>query len=285
MSLSRPRISVVLNTRNEEANLANALASVASWTDEIVVVDMRSSDGTVAIAQRFGARVLEHEPVGFADPARKLAVREANGDWILILDADEVVPVTLAERLQAVARDDDADVIDIPYCNYFLGRPLRFTFIGSGNDRHIRFFRHGSLYTSGAIHDYVHPLPGARRKRLPQRPEFAIHHFGYLDLAHFAEKIDRYTSIEAEQLLTRGARAGTFKVFWSVIGEFLTHYVKFQGFRDGWRGFYYSAFMAHYYAAKWGKLRTLREVGDREAIRSRYQQTIDALLAGYRRGS
>jgi glycosyltransferase involved in cell wall biosynthesis len=83
---------VVINTLNEERRLPYALRSVQDWVDEIVVVDMHSDDKTVEIAEAFGARIFTHERVGYADPARAFAFARATGDWILILDADELVP-------------------------------------------------------------------------------------------------------------------------------------------------------------------------------------------------
>ncbi|MEJ2292711.1 MAG: glycosyltransferase family 2 protein [Deinococcales bacterium] len=274
-------IGVAINTLNEERNLGYALRSVRSWVDDIVVVDMDSEDKTLDVARAFGARVLRHDRVGFADPARALAVDEVRGDWVLILDADEVVPPPLARHLQEIAAQDRADVVHIPYQNYFLGAPLRYTFVGLFNDKHARFFKRGALSTSGRIHRYVRPEPGARQMTLPRRPELAMQHFGYLDLEHFAEKIDRYTTIEARQMLERGERAGTFRTLRATVGEFLTHFVKYGGILDGWRGFSYSAFMAYYYASKFSKLRALREVGDREAIREHYAEIAERWLAGY----
>lgn len=274
-------IGVAINTLNEERNLAYALRSVRSWVDDIVVVDMHSDDATAAVARSYGARVVLHERAGFADPARAFALEQLATDWILMLDADELVPPPLARRLRDIAVRDAADVVFIPYKNYFLGRPLRYTFIGLFNDKHARFFKRGALEARERIHRYARPLPGSRKLTLPRRPELAMQHFGYLDLEHFAEKIDRYTTIEARQMHERGERAGTLRAVRATVGEFLTHYLRYGGVLDGWRGFSYSASMAYYYAAKYGKLRALQEVGDREAVRERYAGAAERWLAGY----
>lgn len=276
-----PTIGVAINTLNEERNLPYALRSVRSWVDDILVMDMHSDDTTVEIARQYGARIVSHEREGFADPARGAAVSEVRGEWILMLDADEVIPPPLARRLQEIAEDDLTDVVYIPYQNYFLGRPLKYTFVGLFNDKHARFFKRGKLEPRGRIHRYAQPIPGSRELTLPRRPEFAVQHFGYLDLEHFAEKIDRYTTIEARQMCERGEAAGTFRTLRATIGEFITHYVRYGGALDGWRGLAYSAYMAYYYAAKYGKLRALREVGDREAVRRLYAETAERWLAGY----
>ena len=83
-------VAFLINTYNEEANLANALASVVTWCDEIIVVDMYSTDKTVEIAKSFDAKVSYHDHTGFSEPARKQDISKATGDWLLVLDADEL---------------------------------------------------------------------------------------------------------------------------------------------------------------------------------------------------
>src|SRR5579883_1198418 len=117
----RPRISAVINTLNEEKNLPFALQSVCTWVDEIVVVDMHSTDRTLEIAREFGARIFLHEPMGFAEPARAFALARATGDWILLLDADEVVPFSLSRRLLSIAANNESDAVLIPWLNYVFG--------------------------------------------------------------------------------------------------------------------------------------------------------------------
>lgn len=270
-----------MNSYNEESNIANALASVASWCDEIIVVDMHSQDATVEIAQGFGAKISYHKHTGFSEPARKQALSEASGDWILVLDADEVIPRSLSIRLKEIAEQDEADLVYIPKRNYFLGEALRGTFVGYKNDKHARFFKKDTLELTERIHTWFSPKKGTRKMTLPFEAETSMYHYGYLDLSHFAEKIERYTTIEAQQAFERNEKASYVKAWKDALGEFWGQFVKHQGFRDGWRGFYYSAFMAYYYVAKCGKLETLYKLGDAKVIKQHYQQEIDDLLAAY----
>src|SRR5262245_29586580 len=101
-----PGISVVINTRNEEKNLPHALRSVRPWVDEIIVVDMCSEDRTVEIARSFGAKTFPHEPLGYCEPARAFALGQATQPWVLILDADEMVPAPLSRALRSAAAGD-----------------------------------------------------------------------------------------------------------------------------------------------------------------------------------
>ena len=198
-----PRISVVINTLNEERNLEDALRSVG-WADEIVVVDMHSDDATRDIARAHGARVLLHDRTGVVEPARNFALEQATGDWILCLDADERIPETLARRLDAISRRDDVDVVDVPFRNWLCGRWMDATGWGGG-DWHLRFFRRGAVTWS----DRVHALPQTRGTRalLPFDGVNAILHFNYDDLHQFVAKTNRYTDKEAHAVAAAETRS------------------------------------------------------------------------------
>ncbi len=253
----KPRISVVINTFNEERNLGFALGSVCRWADEIVVVDMHSDDRTVEIAEQYGAIVHLHPQVHFVEPARAFAISKASGDWIFVLDADEMVPKALSDKLLLLSEDSSADVFMIPRLNYLLGAPLHHTGWGPFEDRQLRFFKKGAAVMNDQIHGYVRPASGARVISLPYRNDSAIHHFNYINSSHFIQKLDRYTTIEARQAKDRGERASKLKAAIVTLATFVDRYVRRQGFRDGWRGFYLSGFMAAYRWATYAKLEEL----------------------------
>lgn len=275
-------VSVAINTLNEEKNLPFALRSVRSWVDEIVVVDMHSDDRTVRIAESFGARVYTHERLGFADPARAFAISRTTGDWVLILDADEVIPARLAARLSAIARGESAlDVVKIARLNYLLGAPLRHTGWGPSSDYQKRFFRRGSLVATDTIHDFLKPAPGARTCRLPAEDGLAIVHFNYLDVSHFLDKLNRYTTIEAEQARRRGERTSPLGGSVRAAREFLRRYVFARGYRDGWRGFYLSALMALYRLSVSAKLTELSAGVSAQSAEQLYAAAAERILADY----
>lgn len=276
-----PRISVVVNTLNEEANLPFALASVRSWVDEIVVVDMHSDDRTTEIAREFGAEVFLHPRTVAVDAARAFAIARATGDWILLLDADELIPAPLSRRLQEIATTDSADVVWLPRLNFLLGESLGHTGWGPDQDRHPRFFQRGWVDASDTIHDFLHPRAGARALQLDVRPDQAIVHFNYLDVEHFLEKLNRYTTVEALQALERGEPTSPGRALMRGGREFVARYVKNRGYRDGWRGFYLSLFMAFYRVATHAKLHQLRSSGDADAVRVAYQLEAERLLREY----
>jgi glycosyltransferase involved in cell wall biosynthesis len=248
-----------------------------------VVVDMASDDATVAVAQRFGARIFSHPRVGFADPAREFGCAHAVGDWILVLDADEMVPEPLSRRLREIALTDAADVVRLPRLNYILGGPLPHTGWNPDRDRQTRFFKRGSVRMSALIHQ--HPvLQGAARLlelSAGSDSDHALVHFNYLDTTHFLYKLNSYTSIEAEQARAAGARSRSAWGLRRAARETLARFFWHGGWRDGWRGFCLSAFMSAYSLAVEAKLQELEDPGGRgEAIR-RYRDAAETLLSEY----
>lgn len=279
-------ISVVINTWNEEHNLPWAIRSARSWADEIVVVDMHSQDRTRDIAEQLGARVYLHEWLGFADPARAFAIAQSRGDFVLLLDADEMIPEPLSRRLRQIAADDGSqaeryDIARIARVNYLLGDKLNHTGWGPSQDRLLRFFRRGSLSTTATIHDFLQPAPGARICELPNEPELSIIHFNYLDVSHFIDKLNRYTTVEAQQARQRGQHASIWGTTRQAARELYRRYLLKQGYRDGWRGFYLAALMALYRVGAAAKLAELEAGMGPEPARARYDAIAEQLLAAY----
>ena len=231
------RISGVVIALNEAHQLHYALGTLVPWCDEVIVVDQHSEDDTAAIAEKMGAVVYQHDRTGgIADPARRFAVSKASGDWIFILDADEMVPPTLARHLRELADSDpEIDVVLVPRANVILGRWLRY-----GNNwpsRHSRFFRPGSLLMTDRIHKSIAPAPGTRRHKLDADPALAIWHFPGGNLSDLVRKVDRYTDIEARQAYARGKR---IEGPWDLLidaGRYLwRQYIRDRGYRDGTMG-------------------------------------------------
>jgi glycosyltransferase involved in cell wall biosynthesis len=263
----RVRISVVVNTLNEETNIGRCLASVVGWADEIVVADMCSSDRTVSVAASFGAKILEVRRSTHVEAARSDAIAAATGGWVLLLDADEVVPPTLATELRRVAEADLADTVEIPFRNFLLGREIDCAGWERDFDSHLRFFKAGALAWGEAIHGKPVPSPAARQLRLASDPTLSMLHFSYLDVAHFVTKMNRYTDVEAAQTTDEPQR-GAFWVGRRCAAEFYARFVRHKGWRAGWRGFVLSVLMAMYQFLVWAKKRERAEAataGDNRA--------------------
>lgn len=277
----RPTISVVINTLNEERNLGNALSSVYKWADEILVVDMHSEDRTVEIAEQYGAKVYMHPKMNFSEPAREFAIGKASGEWVLILDADEMVPKELSVKLIQLATEHSADAFNIPRLNYVLGEPMFYTGFGPDQDTAIRFFRKEMVILCSRIHRFISALPDARVKTLPYEDNLAIIHFSYTDIIQIIDKFNRYTTIEAQQAFELGEKANTVRALLHVFWEFTNRYVRKKGYRDGWRGLYFSGFMSSYRWITYGKLQELHSNGRKEEIVEGYRRVAHGIAASY----
>ena len=190
-----PTIGAIIHTRNEERNVADAVRSV-SWVDHVLVVDMESEDRTVEIAEALGAEVASHPNTGIVEPARNWAIAHLQSDWILVVDADERVPETLARILDDASARDEADVVEIACELWISGKHVRNS--GWGNHWHNRFFRAGHVRWSDRIHSM--PEVTGRVMRVPVGEGTCLVHFSYDDLHHFVEKLNRYTGKEADAL-------------------------------------------------------------------------------------
>lgn len=270
------RITGLVNTRNAAATLDLCLASLKDHVDELVVVDMHSTDGTVEIAKAFDARVIAHEPLGYVEPARAAGIDAATHDWILILDADEVLPQTLGHRLRAIADRDEADYVVISWRNYLFGGATDHGPFGPRIDRHPRFFRKAHLIHSPELHKPPTPVPGARQLVLPPAPNLSVAHYAYADVSEWITRSDRYTTIEAESVVSCSNQPPTtFALLSEVARTFLRGYVRWRGYRDGWRGFHTSVLMASYRLTAGLKAQQLKRVGTGDDVRAAYRE--DAL--------
>ncbi len=270
------RITGAVLARNEEANIEYALRSLYSWCDELIVVDMRSTDRTREIAHRYTDIVLDHDPIADFGLARQLAVDHATSDWILSIDADEVVTPGLAEWIRRFVNSNPPyDVALIPRVNVFLGRWLRSTPWWPGKPR---LFRKGSLAVTADLHHSLLPNADARIARLPKSPDVSLWHFTRLSLEDIATKTNRYTSMEAATALRegRGDPSG-LHLFWRSFRE-IGVYVAKRGYRDGLGGLAYALDRAYYrfllQAKRW-------DIPRAAARQKRYDLWREKILRGF----
>lgn len=226
------RISVVINTLNEEKNLPRTLASVKSLADEVVVVDMKSTDRTVEIAKKTGARVYEHKKTGYVEPARNFAIGKAAGNWVLVLDADEEIPLSLAIKLKKIADNPKVDYYRIPRKNIIFGKWMKHS--RWWPDLNIRFFKKGHVSWNEIIHSV--PMTQGVGADLPEKEEFAIIHHNYDSVEQYLERMNRYSDIQAKILIV-----GKHKFIWKDLitkpaNEFLSRYFAGEGYKDGLHG-------------------------------------------------
>jgi glycosyltransferase involved in cell wall biosynthesis len=240
---------------------------------------MDSTDKTAKIAKEFTDKVFFHEKILAFDIAKKFGVEKAVGDWILLIDADEMIQHSLANRLRSIIAENSADIVEIPFKHYILGDWVRHT--GWGYTPLPRLFLRGKIHFTETIHGYMHKVQDAKVLRLESRDEFCIYHFNYIDSAHFVEKLNRYTSVEAYRLYGDNIPFSYRRLISAALKEFYGRYFAGKGYKEGARGFSLSAMMAFYRALTYIKLWELYQFED-ESIPARYEKIRNSLLTDWR---
>lgn len=225
------KLTAVINTYNEEKTIVRCLRSISPHVDEIVVVDTGSSDKTVELAKTFTKKVFKHESVTHVEPARNFAITKASGDWILVMDADEVLSEDLGLKLRKLA-ESDYSYYRIPRKNLIFGNWIKHT--GWWPDYQIRFFQKGSVVWGNEIHSI--PLTQGLGKDIDPTETLAITHFHHVSIEQYVERLNRYTSEEALEMVAKGS---TFK--WQSLlikpsSEFLSRFFAWEGYKDGIHG-------------------------------------------------
>lgn len=280
--MDKKPVSVLIHTLNEEKNIRNCLETV-KWADEIIVVDMYSEDKTVEIAREYTDKIFSFERLGYADPARQFSLKKASNNWILSVDADELVPKKLRDKLFNIMDEDAADVVYVPHNNYFFGDLVKYVGWGASQDFHARFFKKDFLTYTNDIHAFIKIEDGAREYKI-ENPEEGFIHFNYIDVEHFIEKMNRYTTIEAKRLFDSGETINSKQLLRRVLGEFKFRYMDMKGYKEGFKGFSLSMLMAMYRLVSYVKLSLMREhdsKNPREKIREKYQNLADEVILEY----
>jgi glycosyltransferase involved in cell wall biosynthesis len=247
------RLSGVVIAQDEQRDLPRCLRSLG-FCDELVVVDGGSHDGTVEEARKSGARVVENPWPGYAEQ-RRFALAQTSGDYVLSLDADEWVSDELREAiLRELASPSPSDGYELRVQNRFCGRWLRFG--GRGHDYHLRLFRRDRVsYPQRRVHEGAEV--SGRVRRLPG----PLFHESYADLSEYLRKVDRYSTLQAEERWVRGVRFSPWIAALRLPFGFAWRYLVQLGFLDGYAGFLHAVLATYGDFIKLAKLRELEAPG------------------------
>jgi glycosyltransferase involved in cell wall biosynthesis len=221
-------LTVAIIAFNASAQIGPCLASVG-FADEVLVVDSGSTDTTVEIAQRHGARVENKEWLGFGRQ-KQHAVSIAKHEWVLCLDVDERVTERLAQSVREALAGRRYHAWRLARRNRFLGRWLAH---GEGYpDWTVRLFHRAyASWSNDEVHEAV--LTTAEVGRL----DGDLLHDSAEDVSTYMTKQNRYTSLHAEALYRQGVRASYWRLLTSPLARFIKFYVLRLGFLDGGPGF------------------------------------------------
>ena len=257
-------LSVAIITKNEAANLPGCLQSIA-FARQIVVVDSGSDDGTLEIARGFGCEVFPEPWKGFG-AQKQAAIDRCREPWVLVLDADERIPPETQAAIRAViaAGEGAAPGYSFPRKNYFQGRWIRH--MGWWPDRITRLFRRGrGRMTEAPVHEAVEVTGEVEALQAP------IEHYTEGRLSEILKKIDRYSTLAAEEAFREGRRSSVWGALARAEITFLQNYVLRRGFLDGRQGLVLSVTDAVNKFFKYAKLSELNRLaqagGEGEKVR------------------
>lgn len=225
------KISVVINTLNEETDIGRAVKS-AGWADEVVVCDMHSEDKTAQVAKKSGARVVQHDRKNYVELARNFNISQAKNDWVLILDPDEEIPSGLSKKLLEIASEDKVSFVEIPRKNIIFGKWMKASMWWP--DYNIRFFKKGQVVYEGQIHRP--PQTQGDGLKLPDEENYALNHYHYTAISQFIGRMNRYTTAQAQELNNDGYKFNWPDLITKPLNEFLGRYFANKGFQDGLHG-------------------------------------------------
>ncbi len=227
------KISVLINTLNEENNIRECL-EMLTWADEIVIVDQCSDDKTVDIAKEYTDKIFLQERKGYA--SREYGYTKLLYDWILIIDADELVPLELINEFRRIAENDLADVVIIPRKTYGFGKLVDHGRWNCLFDMQIRFGKKEAMILQDIAHlDFAYKTDARILKIM--NPDKALLHFAHLDFEQYINKMNLYTTFEANNIFDgRKKKVTLIGSILRGIKGFINGYLVLGGYKDGSRG-------------------------------------------------
>lgn len=227
MDAKRVSLSVTIITKNEEARLVQCLKSIETWVDEIIILDSGSTDKTVQIAGQYTKNVYHADWPGYGKQKQR-ALDYATSDWVLSLDADEIVTDGLRDEILKLINQEEIshDGYRISRIMVIQGKPLKRLQDGSP----LRLFkRDKARFSTAMVHEGVELIEGNSGKL-----KNAILHDSMLDLASFIDKRNRYALIWAQQeLLRNNIQSSLFKAFYKAIWRFVVTLLYRKAFLHG----------------------------------------------------
>lgn len=241
----RTRLSVFITTYNNGRTLTACLESI-KWVDEIILLDSFSTDDTLAIAQRYGALISQHEFLGYG-PQKRMALAATTHDWVLLLDADEVLsPALQTEIRRLLERGPDADGYEIPRQEQMFWRMY------SPATRMNHYLRLFDKRKSGIDDMPIHAAPKVRGRIV--RLKAPLYHYGETDIHTKVDKINAYsTGLVVDKLRRRHWGIPLIMLLYPPL-FFIRSYLFKRNFLNGWAGFINSAIAAFYVFLKYAKL-------------------------------
>lgn len=242
-------LSLLIITKNAEDLINDAFNSVRELVDEIIVIDNYSTDNTIKIAEKYGAKIFfkKGDDLG---KLRKFGLNKVSNDWILVLDSDERLSTKLKKEIKSLFKNKDKKLMKyngflIPFQNHFLGYPLNY---GGENYKKLILFNKKYIRIKPAL---VHEKFELRKGKLGELKNKVLH-YSYRSLFQMYKKFTNYAIREAKQKIKSGEKSDFKKIFLYPIHMFWARFIKDKGYKDGLfripldLGFAYMEFLTYF---------------------------------------
>ena len=245
------RLSIVIICRNGAAVIEETIKSYSGLTDDILIYDSGSTDGTQELVLKTGARLIEGLWEGFGKTKNK-ANELATYDWILSLDADEAIDDRLKKNLFQLDLEDEMKVYEFKFKNFLADKWLRY---GEwGDDKHIRLFNRKTIqWNNAAVHESL-VLP--RNVKIVPVEGWVLHKTAP-SIEAYKIKMDRYAGLNAEKYFKQGKKTNAIKIYASAIFSFFKNFFFKLVFLDGSMGYHCARINARYTFLKYKRLKEL----------------------------
>jgi glycosyltransferase involved in cell wall biosynthesis len=268
MSSGAPTISVCIVCRNEADRLEPCLASVTGWADEVLLLDLESTDGSADVARRHGAQVFSHAVVPVVEAVRNTIAGHATGDWILALDPDERVAPGLPSELRRLAGRSDIDIVEIPVMNYDFGYAASHPM--HRYDPKPRFYRR-RVVTWPTFPNALPRVDGNRVHSLPTRDDLVLVHERNRTIPEAIDRVVRYAPAQARAMVEAGEVFTARAMLRTLAGKAHRQFVVSEPWRDGVPGFVRAsillAFHVYVWASFWEQSGARRTAEDDKTMR------------------
>ncbi len=238
-------LSVTIITLNEEKKISQCLKSVQDLDAEIILIDSGSTDQTLEIAKKYQTKIFHRDFDNFANQ-KSWAASKATKNWILSVDADEIITSELAREIKQAIKNQYYSGFLIPRRNFILGAEIKHT--RWSPDKHIWLWRKESGKWVGEVHEEVFvdgKIGELRHSKIHNQQE---------TIEDFIKGNDFYSGLLAKKMVIQGIKFSIWKLWWDPVYEFILRYFYKRGFLDGWRGFVLSYLMAFYKITFWVKV-------------------------------
>jgi glycosyltransferase involved in cell wall biosynthesis len=240
----------------DEAHLLPACLEGLAFCDEVIVVDLESTDGSGDVARRLGARVIPHARVPIVEQVRSSAAAQARNDWILFVDPDEVVPESLGASIQErLGANPRLACVRLPVAVYFRGQPLRYSVWGRPDQGKYILVHRFRVHLPSRVHASIEPLQGFETAEIRAQGDAHIHHYWARSYRGLIRKHLRYIHHEGEARYARGERFSWMAAIRQTAGAAKVNLLEYGGLRGGPPGIFLSFFHAWYVCMGWLALR------------------------------